>query len=241
MNARDMTTKDVPSVTPACEFRCIADATSGSEAGDGAFVVDRPDLDASAIRAAAGIVLPTQGAGRAAALLAAGAKCVLLGESALRDASIVAALGAEFGEGRVGVFAPSRRLAVQWGFDTVSNADFKVLTPSLGAPAWEVVLADGTGTGTHTLWWIGQMLALGAAQALLRVDILDDADLNLCADCVERFGDSVWVGPLADGAPKIDEWIAFGHARRLALPPALLAGYAPAVLPPEGRVEGAAA
>jgi len=39
------------------------------------------------------------------------------------------------------------------------------------------------------------MMKLGASEALLRVDIGDDADLNLCADCSERFGDGVWIGP----------------------------------------------
>ena len=225
MNARDPVANEALSDTPACEFRCIADASSGP--GEGDFAVDRPDLDATVIRKAAGIVLPTEGTGRAVALLATGARCVLLGEAALREPAIVAALAREFGEGRVGVFAPVRRIAVRWSFDTVSNADFKVVSPSLAAPAWEVLLADGTGTGTHALWWIEQMLALGAAQALLRVDIGDDADLNLCAECVERFGDRLWIGPLADSAPDIAEWIAFGHARRLALPSALMAEYSP--------------
>jgi hypothetical protein len=146
----------------------------------------------------------------------------MLGEAALRDSSIIAPLAGRFGGGRIGVYAPSRRLPVRWSFDTVSNADFKVLTPSLGAPAWEVLLADGTGTGTHALWWIGEMFALGASQALLRVDIRDDADLNLCADCVERFGDRVWIGPLADEAPEIGDWIAFGRTRRIALGPELM-------------------
>lgn len=239
MNARDPGTNEVPAVVPDCEFRCIADASTGP--GEGDFAVDRPDLDVTVIRKAAGIVLPTGGTGRAAALLAAGARCVLLGEAALRDSAVVTALAGEFGEGRVGVFAPARRLAVRWSFDTVSNADFKVVSPSLAAPAWEVLLADGTGTGTHAPWWIERMLALGAAQALLRVDIGDDADLNLCADCVERFGDRLWIGPLADSAPDIAEWIAFGHARRLALPPSLMAEYSSHGPPPEAGEEKAPA
>ena len=225
MNARDPAANEALADAPACEFRCISDASSGP--GEGDFAVDGPDLDAAVIRKAAGIVLPTEGTGRAAALLAAGARCVLLGEAALRESAIVAALVREFGGGRVGVFAPARRIAVRWSFDTVSNANFKVVSPSLAAPAWEVLLADGTGTGTHAPWWIEQMLALGATQALLRVDVGDDADLNLCADCVERFGDRLWIGPLADSAPDIAEWIAFGHARRLALPSALMTRYSP--------------
>jgi hypothetical protein len=83
--------------------------------------------------------------------------------------------------------------------------------------------ADGETTGTHALWWIGEMLMIGASEALLRVDVRDDADLNLCAECVERFAERVWIGPLTDEAPMLGDWVRYGHARRLALPPALFA------------------
>ncbi|HEX4944890.1 MAG TPA: hypothetical protein VFV55_11095 [Usitatibacteraceae bacterium] len=230
MNARDIPEDGTtPEVTaPECAFRCIAEAGPGTGMDGDGFVIDGPDLDADHLRAAAAVVLPTQGAGRAAGLLASGARGVLLGEAALRDSSIVTMLAGEFGKERIGVYVPARRLEVRWSFDTVSNADFRVLTPSLGAPAWEVLLADGAGTGTQALWWIDAMLELGATQALLRVDIRDDADLNLCADCVERFGQRLWIGPLADEAPATADWIAFGHVRQMVLPPALLAAQAQA-------------
>jgi hypothetical protein len=226
MNARDASAEDLAPEMPACEWRCVAGASHDPAHRDGSFLVDDDSLDAQAASAAAGIILPARGGGRAAALLEAGARCVLLGEAALRDPSIIAPLADRFGAGRVGVYAPSRRLPVRWSFDDVSNADFKVLTPSLGAPAWEVLLADGTGTGTQALWWIGAMLDQGASLALLRVDIRDDADLNLCADCMERFGERVWIGPLEDEAPAIADWIAFGHARRIALGPELMERHA---------------
>jgi hypothetical protein len=206
-----------------CELRCLAPAGGTPDHARDTYLFDSPALDAGALAAAAGIVLTREGPARATELLAAGARRVLLGEAALLDSSIVAALATAFGGERVGVYVPARRLEVNWSFDTISNADFKVLTPSVGAPAWEALRADGTCTGTQALWWIGEMLKLGASEALLCVDIRDDADLNLCADCVERFGDRVLIGPLADAAPALDEWVRYGHARRLALPPALYA------------------
>lgn len=225
MNSRDLPAEAELSgeSTLACAIRCVSPAGAGIDAARDGFVMDGPEVDSDHLHAAAAIALPVQGAGRAARLLASGARCVLLGEAALRDASIVASLAAEFGKDRVGVYVPARRLAVRWSFDTVSNADFRVLAPSSCAPSWEVLLADGKGTGTLAQWWIDRMLALGASLALLRVDIRDDTDLNLCADCVERFEQRLWIGPLADEAPAISEWIEFGHVRQLALLPALFA------------------
>lgn len=241
MNGRDLSL-DVPGPeqsAPPCEFRCIAGTAEEAAAYGRGYVVDDLALAPACIRSAAAIVVPSRGPQRAAVLLAAGARRVLLGEAALRDSSLVPSLISEFGEGRIGVYVPARRLEVRWSFETVSNADFKVLTPSLGAPAWEVLLADGTGTGTHAPWWIGQMLELGAAEALLRVDVRDDADLNLCADCVERFGRRLWIGPLADDAPAIADWITLGQAGQLALPPALLAAHRQATHPAAAQPAGA--
>jgi hypothetical protein len=204
-----------------CAIRCLAPAGAAPADVSDAYLIDDPALDAGTIPAAAGIVLPREGAARAAALLAAGARRVFLGEAALLDSSILAALATRFGSERVGVYVPARRIEISWSFDTTSNADFKVLTPSLGAPAWEALRADGTPTGTQVLWWLGEMLKQDAAEALLCVDIRDDSDLNLCAECVEHFGNWIWVGPLADAEPALDEWIRYGHVRQLALPPAL--------------------
>lgn len=225
-----MTRIDAPSLEgttdvaiSGCEIRCLAPAGGAPDDARDAYLFDDSALDVAAVAAAAGIVLPVQGAARATKLLASGARRVLLGEAALIDSSIVATLAATFGGERVGVYVPARRLEVNWSFDTVSNADFKVMRPSVCAPAWEALRADGTRTGAQALWWIDEMMKQGASEALLRIDIRDDADLNLCADCVERFGDRVWIGPLDDDAPALDDWIRYGHARRLALSPALYA------------------
>lgn len=215
----------------ACEVRCLVSSTAGAWPDGDGYLLDsssraaaetEPDRGARLDRAA-GVVLAANGAERAAALLAAGARRVLLGEAALDDRTLVGRLAASFGPERVGVYVPARRLEVSWSFDTSSNADFKVLTPSVGAPAWEVLRADGTRTGIQALWWLDEMLKAGAGEALLRVDIEDDADLNLCADCVERFGTRVWIGPLDASTPRLHDWARYGHATRYALPAALYA------------------
>jgi hypothetical protein len=206
-----------------CEIRCLALAGEMPDDVRGAYLIDGSALDAAALAAAAGIVLPRDGATRATELLNAGARRVLLGEAALLDSAVVAALATQFGGERIGVYVPASRMEVSWSFDTDSNADFKVMTPSVCAPAWEALRADGTRTGTRVLWWIGEMLKQGASEALIRIDIQDDADLNLCAECIEEFGDRLWIGPLAAAAPPLDEWIRYGHALQLALCPSLYA------------------
>ena len=187
------------------------------------FVFDRPTIEDCAEQCAA-IVLAGGDEARAEALLAAGAPQVLIGEAALLDSGIIERLVAQYGGERIGLHVPVRNLAVDWSFETVSNADFKVVTPSLCEPTWEVLRADGSGTGTHADWWVGQMLERGVQTVLLRADIADDIDLNLCAGLVEKLGDRLWVAPLSNTAPPLADWIAFGQVRQLALPPALYQG-----------------
>ena len=200
-------------------FCCLADRVdpAGEEQH---FVVDGPAVDGRAADCAA-VVLVAGDEARAAALLDTGARQVLIGEAALVDSGVVERLASHYGGDRVGLYVPVRRQAVDWSFETVSNADFKVVTPSLCEPTWEVLRADGSGTGTHAEWWIGQMLERGAQTVLLCADIDDDIDLNLCAGLVEKFGERLWVAPRTHAAPPIAEWIAFGQVRQLALPPAL--------------------
>lgn len=158
---------------------------------------------------------------RAAALLEAGAPQVLLGEAVLSDADLPLRLAARFGPDRVGLFAPARRMAVSWSFDTVSNADFRVVTPSLCEPGWEILRADGSATAIRVDWWLGEMKKCGISTALVRVDILDDTDLNLCAGLVEDLGEGLWIAPGAQVEPALAEWVRYGKATRIALPPAL--------------------
>ncbi|ACK53172.1 hypothetical protein [Thauera aminoaromatica] len=158
---------------------------------------------------------------RAAALLEAGAPQVLLGEAVLSDADLPLRLAARFGLDRVGLFVPARRMAVSWSFDTVSNADFRVVTPSLCEPGWEIVRADGSATGIRVDWWLGEMKKRGIATVLVQVDVLDDTDLNLCAGLVEALGEGFWIAPGGQFEPALADWVRYGKVTRIALPTAL--------------------
>lgn len=171
----------------------------------------------------AGIVLPTQTEERAAALLATGAKMVFIGEAALHDSGVIARLAARFGGERIGVYVPARRMESSWSFETVSNADFKVVAPSICEPCWEILRADGSPTATQAHWWIGEMMKQGASVALVRVDLCDDADLNLCAGLVQELGERLWLGPLAQTEPSLDEWVSYGKLTHVVLPTAMFA------------------
>lgn len=181
------------------------------------FVFDAPGAESIASECA-GIVIADGNEQRAATLLNIGAPLIFLGEAALRDSSVVVRLVASHGGERIGIYAPVRRQAVNWSFETVSNADFRTVTPSHCEPAWEVLMADGAATGTLVAWWLTSLRELGATQFLVRTAIHDDVDLNLCADLVERFDTALWLEPLADGGIPLADWIRYGQARQLALP-----------------------
>ncbi len=200
-------------------LRQFADADAATIGADD-FVFDAPGVEAIA-DACAGIVLADGDEARAATLLNIGAPLVFLGEAALKDSTIVSRLVAAHGGERIGIYAPAQRQSVSWSFDTVSNADFRTVTPSHCEPAWEVLRADGTSTGTLLAWWLGALRDLGAAQDLVSVAIDDDTDLNLCADLVERYGDALWLEPAAASAVPRADWIAYGQVRQLVVP----AGY----------------
>lgn len=200
------------------ECRCISDSLA--EMPSEQFLFDSPTVDGHE-NGIHSVVLTEGNEQRAESLLAAGVGCVLLGECALRDSQVVERLVAKHGGERIGLYVPVRKLAVDWSFETVSNADFKVVTPSICEPTWEILRADGSGTGTHAEWWLGEMLEHGVQTILLRADIRDDTDLNLCAGMVERFAFQLWLAPLHDTDPPLADWLTFGQVRRLALPLAL--------------------
>lgn len=191
------------------------------EIGPDDYVFDAPGVEAVAAECAA-IVLDTGDAARAGTLLAAGATCVLLGELALTDSAAVGRL-AQAHPGQVGIYAPVKRQAVNWSFETVSNADFKTVTPSYCEPAWEVLKSDGMPTGTLAGWWLKAMRNLGASHFLLAADVGDDTDLNILAGLVEDFGNTLWVGPRVAAAVALTDWVCFGHCQQLALPSTLYA------------------
>ncbi len=167
------------------------------------------------------VVLHGEPESMALALLNAGAKKVFLGEAALYDSTVVSRLVQLFGTERVGLHVPVQRQSVSWSFETESNEDFSVVTPSLCEPVWEVIKANGESSGVRAASWVSAMLHHGVSTVLLRADIADDADLNLCAGMVEAVGDKLWVAPLFDAAPSISDWISFGQVTQLALPSAL--------------------
>lgn len=183
---------------------------------------DGPGVEAVAALCA-GVVLPDGDEQRTATLIAAGADCVYVGEAALLDSSVIERLVAAHGAECIGIYAPLQRQNVSWYFETVSNVDFRTVAPSHGEPAWEVLRADGSGSGALATWWLKEMQELGATRFLVRVDIQDDTDLNICAGLIEDFGDALWIGPLLEAEPKLVDWVDFGQCRQLALPAAIYA------------------
>ncbi len=188
-----------------------------SEAGvNGAwFALDDETLPASLQHC--NVVLENGTEARAEALLERGAKCVLLADAAMLDSTVVSRLVQRYGTERIGVALVTRKRQVSWSLDTVSNADFRCLTPSVGKPGWEIVMSAGTATGTDAEWWLGEMLALGASMALIRADIQDD-DLNLCAGLVENHGNKLWFSPWQYPDADLEPWVRYGQIRQLLLP-----------------------
>jgi hypothetical protein len=185
------------------------------EIGPDDFLFDADGVEAVAAECA-GIVLVGSDAARAETLLAAGPPCVLLGEAALIDSEMVARLAQAY-PGCIGIYAPVQRQAVDWSFETVSNADFKTVTPSVCEPAWEVLKADGTPTGTQAQWWLGALHDLGATQFLVHADVRDDTDLNILAGLVEALGESLWIAPRSEECLPLADFVNYGQCRQLAL------------------------
>jgi len=204
------------------EFCCLAKCQSEIEPSVPTFVHYAPTLASNSVDIArAVVVLSSESAAIATSLLEGGASRVLLGEAALLDGAVIDGLLKRFGAERLGVHVPVQRQAVSWAFDTESNADFRVVTPSQCEPAWEILRANGEFSGIRADKWIDEMLRRGLQSFLLRADIQDDMDLNLCAGMVEMLGDKLWLAPLNDPSPAIADWITFGQATQLALPYAL--------------------
>lgn len=168
--------------------------------------------------ARAQVVLGAESEATAASLLDGGAQRVFIGEAALRDGGVLERLLQRYGASRIGLHVPVRRQSVSWSFETESNADFRVVTPSLCEPTWEVLDANGESSGVRAAAWMQAMLRLGVQTILMRADICDDTDLNLCAGMFETLGDKLWIAPLHDVAPRITDWIRFGQATQIALP-----------------------
>lgn len=205
---------------PALTARRLCDSLPTDDAAP-VFLIDSNVIPADPCRIE-GVVMPDGDGAHARKLLQAGAPRVFIGEAALRDSALVEALVAEFGGKRIGLHVPVRRMRVDWSMDAVSNADFRVMTPSVCEPCWEILRSDGSRSGTHAGWWIGEMFKLGASSALLHADMRDDADLNILAGLTERWGERLWLAPLDDPAPDFAAWVELGGVRQLVATEALL-------------------
>jgi len=219
------------------QLHCLTHDPTEAAGIEAPLLFDSPALPA-ALAGLAGVVVAHGDEARVAALLERGAARVFVGDAALADPAVIARLQA-FGAARLGVYARARRMVNQWSFDTHSNADFRVVAPSVCEPAWELLRSDATVAVAHAHHWIEQMVRRGARMVLLQADIRDDADLNLCAGLVERFGDAVCFAPASDDKPPLDEWVRYGQVRRIALPPALYQRR-DALLAPAGAAQEAA-
>jgi len=204
------------------QFCCLAKNFSEASPAQPTLICCSPRLaSVPSLVKNAQVVLSGESEATAATLLNAGAKKVFLGEVALFDSSVVTRLVQAFGSARIGLHVPVQRQSVNWSFETESNADFNVVTPSLCEPVWEVLKANGEPSGVRAANWISAMLQHGVGTVLLRSDMGDDTDLNLCAGLVEAVGDKLWVAPLTDAVPAMADWINFGQVTQLALPTAL--------------------
>lgn len=182
------------------------------------FDADPPIVSPSA---ATGVVAVQADEARLVELLEQGAARVFIGDAVLADPDVIDRLARRYGGSRLGVYARVRRMANHWSFDTVSNADFRIVSPSVCEPAWEVLHSSGEVGITQAQHWLERMARRGAHMVLVQADVRDDSDLNLCAGLVELFGDAVCFAPADDENPRLDEWVRYGQVRRIALPLAL--------------------
>ncbi|GAB4396345.1 MAG: hypothetical protein OHK0048_00710 [Rhodoferax sp.] len=208
----------------AVQCRCLAESPNQWNPAQPSLVLVHPRwLEEPARLRGAQVVLRNETVADAAALLRAGARRVYLADAALRQPRACADLAQQFGQDRVGLHVMVQRQAVSWSIETESNADFSVMTPSLCAPTWELLFSDGQPSGVHALPWLAEQRGAGVNTILLRADIDDDADLNLCATAVEQLADALWVAPLSQVPRELFDWVQFGQVRQLVLPTALYA------------------
>lgn len=202
----------------ALVIRHLYRLTEVDEPTENDLVFDAPGAEDIASRCA-GIVLESGDEMRATTLLAAGVPVVYLGETVLHDSTVIDRLVAAHGGSRIGIYAPTRRMEVTWSLDTVSNADFRTMTPSICEPSWEVLQANGSATGTIAQWWLKALSSRGVENFLVAAEVADDTDLNIMAGLVEEFGDKLWMAPRGNLPLRpLSEWVTYGHCLHLALP-----------------------
>lgn len=160
------------------------------------------------------VVMERGALARIETLLAAGARRVLLGEKALLDTALVQDAIERFGARRIGLWLPARRMAVSWSINRESNADFSFIMPTCPVPRWELLLADGTGTGTDAAWFAREMARQGVEQLVLSLHQSAPDDLGICAELCADLGERLWL-TVAAGQVDYTEWIGCGGVRQL--------------------------
>ncbi|MFN3785507.1 MAG: HisA/HisF-related TIM barrel protein [Thiothrix sp.] len=167
------------------------------------------------------VVLPSGGEEQARAWLDMGAERVLFADAAVQDTTLIRRMVEALGADKVGVWLPVKRMGVSWVLDKTSNADFSVMTPSIGKPSWEVLLSSGKRTGIDVDWWSRQMLAQGATCILISVDYTDWHDQNIAAELVEKFSNHLWLSPLYQDGVKwgAEAWQTYAKVQQMVIPP----------------------
>lgn len=153
---------------------------------------------------------------RAEALLAAGAAQVLLGEAVLLDTTLVQSAINRCGTERIGLWLPARRMEVRWALDRESNADFSFVMPSCPVPRWELLLADGSATGTDAAWFAREMANMGVATLVLALHGAQAEDLAIAAGLAEDLGTRLWLA-LRDDALDAAAWVRDAGIRQLVV------------------------
>lgn len=198
--------------TLACWNDAVQDAGSTR-----CYVMDNEDADIADV-AERFVVAPQADADRIDALLAAGAAQVLLGDSALRDESLVRTALLAHGAERIGIWMQVHRTQMSWGLDTSSNADFSVVAVTNPIPRWVVLMADGSATDVDAIWWAEQMAAVGCATVLVSVADPEDDDLLACAEMAECLGERFWLDTASTDVEELRFWRRYGQVSQLVLP-----------------------
>lgn len=172
------------------------------------------DETATPTCAGAHVVMERGALARIETLLAAGASRVLLGERALLDTAIIQDAIARYGTQHIGLWLPARRMAVSWSIDRESNADFSFIMPTCPVPRWELLLADGTGTGTDAAWFARAMAQQGVEHLVLSLHQAEADDLAIGAELCGELGERLWLS-FADARIDPAEWIQYSGARQL--------------------------
>jgi len=152
------------------------------------------------------------------ALMAAGARQVLIGEAALLDSKLVSDVVKQYGGECIGIWLPVRRASANWSLDRESNADFSFVSISTPLARWMALRNDGSLTDVDALWWAGEMLKAGCSSVMVSVDDPQDDDLLACAEMSEIAADHFWLDTGSADVEELRFWVKYGHVQQLIVP-----------------------